>query len=77
MKATGKRVVQCAACEQSFGGAISFDRHRTGEFTSTGPKYGRRCMNVDEMSKNGMKAAKMKGFSVAVWVIDPESERVQ
>ena len=54
---------------------MTFDRHRTGEFTSTGPKYGRRCMSVEEMSANGMKMSERKGFSVPVWVIDPERER--
>jgi hypothetical protein len=44
----GTGLCQCAACEEYFGSATSFDRHRVGDWDH------RRCLTPDEIAGLGL-----------------------
>jgi hypothetical protein len=45
---------ECRACGKRFRSTSGFDTHRIGRTTQTGPDYGRRCLNDDELRARDM-----------------------
>lgn len=45
----------CGKCGAVFSSESTFNRHRVGKYTQTGPDYGRRCLTPSEMVLDGMR----------------------
>lgn len=46
---------QCGTCGRTFGGLSGFDFHIKGVLTDEHPKYGRECMDDEELKAHGWR----------------------
>lgn len=44
---------ECIECGRMFSSNSTFENHRAGKYTQTGPDYGRRCLTDEELRARG------------------------